>query len=177
MTARNKVVRVIDGDTIECGGVKMRLAGIDAPENGQPAVRNGRTFDAGQLATDALIGRLAGIGARGSALRLPSEGRGLVRLIEVGPAGVETDLNWWLVREGYAVAEYGSTQYRDTERRAEAEGRGLWGMTGWVRPKDYRAGRPTAPSPAAPSRRRRSGPLAGMLAGMRIDRKIARLLR
>lgn len=48
-------VRVIDGDTIDISGVRIRLEGIDAPETGQSCGRKWvGTFDCGQEAARLL---------------------------------------------------------------------------------------------------------------------------
>ena len=46
--------RIIDGDTIENGGERIRLHGIDAPEAGQLCTADGRRWACGQNATLAL---------------------------------------------------------------------------------------------------------------------------
>ncbi len=58
-------VRVIDGDTIDLNGMRIRLLGIDAPERGQ-ICRNatGQTFDCGAAATAALSTLVAGQNVR-----------------------------------------------------------------------------------------------------------------
>ena len=51
---------VIDGDTIEIHGQRIRLHGIDAPESGQSCVADGERWRCGQKAAFALadfIGR------------------------------------------------------------------------------------------------------------------------
>ena len=45
--------RVIDGDTIEVAGQRVRLHGIDAPEWRQPCVKEGWEWPCGEAATDA----------------------------------------------------------------------------------------------------------------------------
>ena len=42
IAAPNGTVRVIDADTIDVGGTRVRLFGIDAPEMGQPCAADGR---------------------------------------------------------------------------------------------------------------------------------------
>lgn len=51
---------VIDGDTIEVRGVRIRLHGIDAPENGQTCRRNGKPWLCGSASAFALDGLVAG---------------------------------------------------------------------------------------------------------------------
>ena len=50
--------RVIDGDTLEVGGARMRLYGIDTPESAQSCLARGRRWSCGREATRALSGRI-----------------------------------------------------------------------------------------------------------------------
>src|SRR4051812_13529181 len=51
---------VTDGDTINVGGTKIRLHGIDAPESRQACEREGRSYLCGDRATQALQELLRG---------------------------------------------------------------------------------------------------------------------
>ena len=48
------VARIIDADTVEIAGEKLRLEGIDAPESRQTCKRDGKRYDCGKEATSAL---------------------------------------------------------------------------------------------------------------------------
>jgi endonuclease YncB( thermonuclease family) len=52
---------IVDGDTIEIGGIPVRLEGIDAPEQRQScAGDNNSTVPCGELATKALARMIGG---------------------------------------------------------------------------------------------------------------------
>ena len=116
-----RVVAVVDGDTIEVLAgqerKKIRLAGIDTPERGQPW--------AGQ-AKAALSARVFGRDVRINEVAVDRYGRtvGEVYADDVC-VGCE------LVREGHAWVYRQFTQDRvllDLEAEARAEGRGLWAL-------------------------------------------------
>ena len=52
--------RVVDGDTLDVGGVRVRLHGIDAPESAQNCRAGGQRWSCGREATRALAGRIGG---------------------------------------------------------------------------------------------------------------------
>ena len=148
-------MRIIDGDTVECGGTRYRLAGIDAPENGQVALdARGHRFDAGAAATNVLSDFLDDMQARdwqadivwhrGNVDRYR---RQLAHIELTHPDGSTLDACAWMVAEGWAVAEYG-TQYRDLEDDARRHHRGLWAGE-FERPKDWRRARRDPPAPAS----------------------------
>lgn len=139
-------VRVIDGDTIDIAGVRVRLEGIDAPESGQRCKRRliGR-WACGTAATEALEKLVAGGDVRCDERGTDKYGR-VLGVCHAGPI----DINAWMVRNGlaWAFVRY-SQSYVKEEAAARAERIGIWQaetQTAW----DYRATRWTAEVPRAP---------------------------
>ncbi|MEX0328323.1 MAG: thermonuclease family protein [Ruegeria sp.] len=127
---------VIDGDTLEIAGQRIRLHGIDAPESGQFCrdSRN-RKWRCGQKSALALDGR---IGRAPVVCHLTGTDR-YGRHIGTCLSG-KTNLNGWLVRQGWAVAyrKYSSVYIRD-EFIAADQGAGIW-QGPFVWPADWRKG-------------------------------------
>jgi endonuclease YncB( thermonuclease family) len=137
---------VIDGDTVEIHGQRIRLHGIDAPESSQLCLRGPERYRCGQAAAFALADRI------GEAT-VTCEGRERDRwgrLIAVCRARGE-DLNGWLVRAGWALAfrRY-AEDYVPAETEAQRAGYGMWAGV-FVPPWDWRRGVRLAdlPEPAA----------------------------
>lgn len=125
--------RVVDGDTLELAGRKVRLFGIDAPELDQLCDAGGRVWACGTEARAAL----AGIVGR---QRLVCEVRDVDRYgreVAVCAAG-GADVAALMVRQGMALAyrRY-SRRYVPEEAAAQAAGVGVWGST-YVAPEAYR---------------------------------------
>ena len=114
--------RIIDGDTVEISGERIRLHGIDAPESRQTCSVVGEEWRCGESATLALVDETTGQPLTCKGNKRDRYGR----LIAVCYSGTE-DLNAWMVREGWAVAyrRY-SKDYVDEEAEARAAGRGVW---------------------------------------------------
>jgi endonuclease YncB( thermonuclease family) len=113
---------VIDGDTLEIRGRRVRLHGIDAPESDQLCSLDGGRYRCGQKAAFALTGL---IGRRTvSCARRDTDRYG--RAVAVCSAGGQ-DLGGWMVRHGHALAyrRY-SRDYVDAEEAAAAEKLGIW---------------------------------------------------
>ena len=114
---------VIDGDTLEIRGIRVRLFGVDAPEAAQVCHgADGLPYRAGQRAGFALSDRIGS--APVSCMGDDRDHYG--RLIAVCTLR-GTDLNAWLVSQGHAIAyrRYSSV-YVDEEAAAKRAGLGLW---------------------------------------------------
>lgn len=113
---------VIDGDTIEIHGQRIRLHGIDAPESRQLCEKNGQEYRCGQQASLALADMVGQAVVRCQ----PNGVDRYKRIIGVCFKG-DQDLNRWMVRNGWAVAyrRY-SKDYVTDEESASSAGIGIW---------------------------------------------------
>lgn len=117
------IARVIDGDTLQIGEVRIRLEGIDAPEAGQTCKRKYvGAWACGTAATGALARLVEG-------RSIACEPRGLDkygRMLGVCFAGSQ-DVNAAMVRQGHAWAfvKYSAT-YVNEEALARKESLGIW---------------------------------------------------
>ena len=127
---------VIDGDTLEVRGQRIRLHGIDAPESGQVCQdETGRDYRCGQAAATALSDKIG----RRKVSCVPNATDRYGRIIAVCVAGKE-NLNRWLVEEGWAIAyRRFSSEWVPQEMGAQAAGRGLWAGR-FVEPEAWRRG-------------------------------------
>lgn len=114
---------VIDGDTLEIQGTRIRLHGIDAPESSQQCYRQGEPWKCGQWAAQALDSIL-----EGKHLACSKRGMSYNRVVAVCQV-IETgqDIAQVIVRGGGAVAarKY-SMAYVPAETEAKAEQAGIW---------------------------------------------------
>jgi len=126
---------IIDGDTIEIHGQRIRLFGIDAPEHDQLCEAAGAQYRCGQQAALALAEQIG----RHTVDCAPRDVDQYGRVIAVCSAGGE-DLNAWMVRQGWALAyRHYSTAYVADEDAAHLAGDGIWRGT-FDAPWDWRRG-------------------------------------
>jgi endonuclease YncB( thermonuclease family) len=113
---------VIDGDTLEIRGIKVRLYGIDAPEMGQLCTdAKGQRYRCGAKAANELANFIARRTV--SCTRRSTDRYG--RMIAVCFLG-KTNLNEWMVQQGWALAYARYTSaYVAAQRQAVANRRGL----------------------------------------------------
>lgn len=118
---------VIDGDTIDIQGRRIRLDMIDAPESAQLCQdAAGQDYECGRVATMALANKIGW-----QSVTCTDRGRDRYgRTLGVCSLG-ELDLNGWMVEQGYAVEyrKYSHGYYRQAEDHAKAAKTGLWAGT------------------------------------------------
>ena len=124
--ARNQVAglaRVIDGDSLDIDGTRIRMLGIDAPEERQTCRRDRSDWDCGEASTDALVGAVDRREVRCEQRDTDRYGR-VVAECWTG----NRNLNAWMVAEGWAVAyrQYGGALYDTEEQAAKNARRGIW---------------------------------------------------
>ena len=127
--------RVIDGDTIEIHGQRIRLHGIDAPELDQTCKVDDRIIQCGEIAKAVLMDLVFLSAVTCKAEDEDRYGR-IVATCYVGGF----DLGRIIVERGWALAyrRY-STRYVQIEAEAEQAGRGMW-QGEFVPPWEWRRG-------------------------------------
>jgi endonuclease YncB( thermonuclease family) len=130
--------RVIDGDTIQISTMRIRLEGIDAPEWNQTCRdAKGQSWPCGKTATLELTGLL-----RGHELTCKPEGFDRYqRLLAVCLLPDGSDVNAWMVRQGWAVISGFTSGYRSEQNEAKAARRGIWAGQ-FDQPRDWRRRHP-----------------------------------
>ncbi len=127
---------VIDGDTLEVQGKRIRLHGIDAPESRQTCLVNAERYPCGQRAALALAAKI------GQQNVLCDEiARDRYRRIVAVCRLDDLDLNGWMVSQGWAVAyKRYSRDYLINEKAAAAQKVGIW-RGQFVVPWEWRQGK------------------------------------
>ena len=118
-------VSVIDGDTLELHGLRIRLAAMDAPKSRQSCRRDGRQWPCGRSAAFALAD-LIGTRPVTCSWRALDRYRRPVAKCTVGG----TDLGGWMVDQGWALAfrRYGLDYVTEERRARERAARRLGGL-------------------------------------------------
>lgn len=115
--------RVVDGDTLEIAGTRVRLEGIDAPEAGQTCSDpSRRAWSCGSAAADELAAMVVGRDVHCEGVEYDRYGR-LIAVCRVG----SLELNAEMVRRGlaWAFVRY-SRRLADVESEARKRRTGIW---------------------------------------------------
>jgi endonuclease YncB( thermonuclease family) len=126
---------VIDGDTLEIHGTRIRLWGIDAPESTQLCRgEDSLQYRCGAQAANDLDAFIAGRPVSCVPMNLDQYGR-TVAICSAGGA----DLGEWLVCGGLALdwPHFSTGRYEAAQHDAERAGRGIW-KGSYVEPWLYR---------------------------------------
>jgi endonuclease YncB( thermonuclease family) len=127
---------VIDGDTIEIHGARIRIFGIDAPESDQ-LCRNEESelYRCGQKASNALFDFID----RRPVECIEVDRDRYKRAVSVCTVGGK-DIADWLVRNGLALdwPQYSKGGYAAAQAEAKREQRGMWSGS-FKEPWNYRA--------------------------------------
>lgn len=117
---------MIDGDTIEIAGKRVRLHGVDAPESWQKCEDgDGGNYRCGKEAAAALDQFLAA--SRPTRCDFVERDR-YNRLVSVCFRADGRDANRWLVQSGNAVdwERYSKGAYATAQEEAQVRGVGIW---------------------------------------------------
>ena len=132
-------IKVLDADTIEYSGKKIRLKGIDAPELDQLCMNfDERLYPCGKIAADELEELIKSFSFSEFNCKdhnLDRYGRTL-STCWIGA----TNINSWLVKQGWAIAyRYYSKDYIREEQNAKKNSKGIWAGT-FIEPWNWRRG-------------------------------------
>ncbi|MFQ5954915.1 MAG: thermonuclease family protein, partial [Kiloniellales bacterium] len=124
---------VIDGNTLEVAGTRVRLFGIEAPDLDQPCRLRGRARPCGVIARAALKDLTAGAELRCRPKGHDAAGRALATCTADG-----YDVAEGMVYTGWALAlEAAPPRYHALQRQAKKARRGLW-LGEFVAPWEWR---------------------------------------
>jgi endonuclease YncB( thermonuclease family) len=128
------VASVIDGDTLEIHGERIRIEGVDSPESDQVCLRGESKWPCGRHAAGALDDLL-----RDKTVSCLVIGKDKYRRNLGECRAGSTDIGDWMVRQGWAIAyrKY-SERYVAAEEEAHGAERNLWAGQ-FEAPWDYRA--------------------------------------
>ena len=128
------VAVVVDGDTIEMTGTRIRLVGIDAPEAKQSCQKDGSDWACGEEATGSLSSIIDGKPIVCVAQAIDVYGRTIARC-----RNRIFDLGQEQLRRGMAIALDGAPEeYKDASAIAQRLRSGIWSSSFEI-PADWRA--------------------------------------
>ena len=139
------IPKVVDGDTIHINDNKFRLEGIDAPEMRQQCKKESlkisfmigftlyKNYSCGEVSKEKLISKI-----RGSKIKCIFTTKDRYKRYIATCYKEKTNLNQWMVRNGYAIAyrRY-SKDYVPDENFAKEKKLGLW-QGKFTRPEKWR---------------------------------------
>lgn len=131
---------VIDADTIEIHGERIRIFGVDAPE-GKQLCKNaaGNDYRCGQIGSIALATYLD----QSQPIRCEYKDRDRYdRFVGQCFTAAGNDIAEWLAREGHALdyRQYSNGKYASAEREARANKAGIW-QGSFIEPWEWRRGK------------------------------------
>lgn len=129
---------VADGDTLTISGTRIRLVDIDAPELDQMCLdAHGRDWACGRQASAQLRSRVSGRDMTCRPTSIDKYGRSLATCTL--PDG--TNINAWMVRQGWAVTSGVANIYGAQQDEAKSAKRGLWAGS-FTPPREWRQQHP-----------------------------------
>ena len=131
----NHEVRVLDGDSLAFGALRIRLQGIDAPELKQECrdIKSNQLYKCGEISKDYLISLIAK-----QSVKCSNEGLDRYKR-QIGYCYVgDVNLNQEMVRSGNAVAyiEYDKSFVKE-EKEAKSKELGIW-SSNFIYPNKFR---------------------------------------
>lgn len=150
---------VIDGDTLEIAGTRIRIWGVDAPESRQTCSRGGETWRCGQQSALALSDWIGQRLVTCEEQERDRYGRSVATCAMAGQ-----DIGEWLVSRGWAIeyTQFSDGRYREAEAAARLAGAAI------------HAGEFTAPWEWRRQQRSTLAPQAAPSTGCRIKGNISR---
>lgn len=129
---------VADGDTLTIAGTRIRLVDIDAPELEQGCHdAGGREWPCGRQASGELRSHI-----RGRDLTCRPKGRDQYnRMLATCALPDGSDVNAWMVRQGWATISGAAAVYGAQEAEARAARRGIWAGS-FTPPREWRRQHP-----------------------------------
>jgi endonuclease YncB( thermonuclease family) len=114
--------QVIDGDSIVVAGERIRLRGIDAPEQDQACIRSGRNWMAGRESAAFMVDLVAGKTVECDRIESDKYGRTVaICFVE------DRDIGAAMVRAGWAIAyRRFDKRYVAAEETAKTAKSGIW---------------------------------------------------